>query len=145
MFGAALALLSACGDRPAALAVSPAAGTASPRAAALAISELKAGSGPAVAAGQKAVMRYTGWLYEAAAPDRKGREFDSTRSGQSFSFIVGVGAVIKGWDRGVLGMKVGERRRLTLPADLAYGDAGAGGVIPPGATLIFDVELIAIE
>lgn len=109
------------------------------------ISELKPGSGTPIAAGQKAVVEYTGWLYEAAAPDKKGKEFDSSRSGgHPFSFVVGAGDVIKGWDQGVLGMKVGERRRLTIPADLGYGDTGAGDVIPPGATLIFDVDLLAI-
>jgi len=110
------------------------------------IVELAPGPGAAIAAGQKAVVQYTGWLYETSAPDKKGKEFDSSRNGgQPFRFVVGAGQVIKGWDEGVLGMKVGGRRRLTIPADLAYGDAGAGGVIPPGATLVFDVDLIAIE
>jgi FKBP-type peptidyl-prolyl cis-trans isomerase FkpA len=110
------------------------------------IVELQPGPGAAIAAGQTAVVQYTGWLYETAAPDKKGKEFDSSRKGgQPFRFVVGGGQVIKGWDQGVLGMKVGGRRRLTIPADLAYGDVGAGGVIPPGATLIFDVELVAIE
>jgi FKBP-type peptidyl-prolyl cis-trans isomerase FkpA len=113
---------------------------------ALEIGELQPGSGDAIAAGKKAVVQYTGWLYETAAPDKKGKEFDSSRnSGHPFSFVVGAGQVIKGWDQGVLGMKVGGRRRLTIPADLAYGDVGAGDVIPPGATLVFDVELVAIE
>jgi FKBP-type peptidyl-prolyl cis-trans isomerase len=113
---------------------------------ALEIDELKPGAGAAITAGQKAVVQYTGWLYETSAPDKKGKEFDSSRnSGKPFSFVVGAGQVIKGWDQGVLGMKVGERRRLTIPADLAYGDVGAGGVIPPGATLVFDVDLVAVE
>ncbi|MDP9014549.1 MAG: FKBP-type peptidyl-prolyl cis-trans isomerase [Pseudomonadota bacterium] len=117
-----------------------------PQTAALEIRELKPGTGAAIAAGQKAAVQYTGWLYETSAPDGKGKEFDSSRnSGQAFNFVVGAGQVIKGWDQGVLGMKVGERRRLTIPADLAYGDAGAGGIIPPGATLVFDVDLLAIE
>ena len=110
------------------------------------IVDLKPGPGAAVAAGQTAVVQYTGWLYENSAPEKKGKEFDSSlKGGQPFKFAVGGGQVIKGWDQGVLGMKVGGRRRLTIPADLAYGDAGAGGVIPPGATLVFDVELVAIE
>jgi FKBP-type peptidyl-prolyl cis-trans isomerase len=107
---------------------------------------LKPGEGPAIAAGQMAVMQYTGWLYETSGVDHKGKKFDSSLdSGKPFSFPLGTGAVIKGWDEGVLGMQVGERRRLIIPPDLAYGDAGAGGVIPPGATLVFDVELVKIE
>ena len=110
------------------------------------IRELQPGTGPAITAGQKAVVNYTGWLYETSAADHKGKEFDSTSSaGRPFSFVVGRGAVIKGWDQGVLGTKVGEKRRLTIPPDLGYGDTGAGDVIPPGAALIFDVELTAIE
>jgi FKBP-type peptidyl-prolyl cis-trans isomerase FkpA len=110
------------------------------------IVDLQTGPGAAVAAGQKAVVEYTGWLYDTAAVDKKGKEFDSSKNGgQSFRFTVGAGQVIKGWDQGVLGMKVGGKRRLTIPSELAYGDVGAGGVIPPGATLIFDVDLVAIE
>jgi len=107
--------------------------------------ELKPGTGEAIAAGKTAVVHYTGWLYEAAATDHKGKQFDSSRNGAPFRFPLGTGEVIKGWDQGVLGMKVGESRRLTIPPDLGYGDKGAGGVIPPGATLVFDVDLIAIE
>jgi FKBP-type peptidyl-prolyl cis-trans isomerase FkpA len=108
--------------------------------------ELKAGSGEGIVAGKIAIVQYTGWLYEASATDNKGKQFDSSRTqGQPFRFPLGTGQVIKGWDQGVLGMKVGESRRLIIPADLAYGDGGAGGVIPPGATLIFDIELVAIE
>ncbi len=110
------------------------------------IVDLQAGPGATIAAGQKAVVQYTGWLYETSAADKKGKEFDSSKNaGQPFRFTLGAGQVIKGWDQGVLGMRVGGKRRLTIPADLAYGDAGAGGVIPPGATLIFDVDLVAIE
>jgi len=110
------------------------------------IVDLQAGTGATIAAGQKAVVQYTGWLYETSAADKKGKEFDSSKNaGQPFRFTLGAGQVIKGWDQGVLGMRVGGKRRLTIPADLAYGDAGAGGVIPPGATLIFDVDLVAIE
>ena len=107
---------------------------------------LKPGAGPTIAAGQMAVVQYTGWLYEDAAADHKGKKFDSSLdSGKPFSFPVGTGSVIKGWDQGVVGMQVGESRRLVIPPDLAYGDSGAGGVIPPGATLVFDVELVKIE
>ena len=108
--------------------------------------ELKAGTGEAVTAGKIAVVQYTGWLYEASAPDNKGKQFDSSRNqGQPFRFPVGTGQVIKGWDQGVVGMKIGGSRRLIIPADLAYGDGGAGSVIPPGATLVFDIDLVAIE
>jgi FKBP-type peptidyl-prolyl cis-trans isomerase FkpA len=108
--------------------------------------EIKPGTGEGLTAGKIAVVQYTGWLYEAAAKDNKGKQFDSSRNlGRPFRFPVGTGQVIKGWDQGVVGMKVGESRRLIIPADLAYGDSGAGGVIPPGATLVFDIDLIAIE
>jgi FKBP-type peptidyl-prolyl cis-trans isomerase FkpA len=108
--------------------------------------EIKPGTGEAVTAGKIAVVQYTGWLYDAAAKDNKGKQFDSSRTGgQPFRFPVGAGQVIKGWDQGVAGMKVGGSRRLIIPPDLAYGDAGAGGVIPPGATLVFDIDLVAIE
>jgi FKBP-type peptidyl-prolyl cis-trans isomerase len=112
----------------------------------LRIDELQPGTGVAIAAGQKAAVQYTGWLYESAAADHKGREFDSSRhGGEPFRFTLGAGQVIKGWDQGVSGMRVGGRRRLTIPADLGYGDVGAGDAIPPGATLIFDVDLVGIE
>lgn len=143
VLGILFGLMSACGAKPPAAPISAG---AAPAVNALEIGELKPGTGAAIVAGQKAVVEYTGWLYEAAAPDKKGKEFDSSRSaGQPFSFVVGTGQVIKGWDQGVLGMQVGGRRRLTIPPDLAYGDVGAGGVIPPGAALVFDVELRAIQ
>jgi FKBP-type peptidyl-prolyl cis-trans isomerase len=107
---------------------------------------LKSGTGGAIAGGQIAVVQYTGWLYEAGAADHKGKQFDSSLTRhEPFKFPLGTGSVIKGWDQGVTGMKVGESRRLTIPPELAYGDGGAGGVIPPGATLVFDVELVGIE
>jgi FKBP-type peptidyl-prolyl cis-trans isomerase FkpA len=133
-----IGLISACGGKPAPATLS---GVNS-----MQTVELKPGSGEAVAAGKIAVVQYTGWLYEASAADHKGKQFDSSRTGgQPFRFPVGAGQVIKGWDQGVAGMKIGESRRLIIPADLAYGDAGAGGVIPPGATLVFDIDLVAIE
>lgn len=132
-------LVAGCGAKPG--AVTPASGVSSMQSI-----ELKAGSGEPLAAGKVAVVQYTGWLYEASAKDNKGKQFDSSRTGgQPFRFPVGTGQVIKGWDQGVAGMKVGESRRLIIPADLAYGDSGAGGVIPPGATLVFDIDLIGIE
>jgi FKBP-type peptidyl-prolyl cis-trans isomerase FkpA len=143
-----LVLLAACSGKPDA---PPAPAGSAPPAQSSAVTALqsvtlKPGTGATVAGGQIAVVEYTGWLYEAAATDNKGKQFDSSRSaGRAFKFPLGTGSVIKGWDQGVAGMKIGESRRLVIPPDLAYGDNGAGGVIPPGATLVFDVELIAIE
>jgi FKBP-type peptidyl-prolyl cis-trans isomerase len=112
----------------------------------LTVQDLEPGSGVAVAAGQTAVVHYTGWLWDAAAPENKGRKFDSSRDhGDTFAFRVGGGEVIRGWDQGVAGMKVGGKRRLVIPPDLGYGARGAGGVIPGGATLVFDVELTGIR
>jgi FKBP-type peptidyl-prolyl cis-trans isomerase FkpA len=108
--------------------------------------DLEPGSGPEVKSGQRASVHYTGWLYQEGAPDNKGRKFDSSRDhGSTFEFRVGGGEVIKGWDLGVAGMKVGGKRRLVIPPDLGYGARGAGGVIPGGATLVFDVELVGIR
>lgn len=112
----------------------------------LVITELKAGQGEAIQPGSKAVVHYTGWLYDAGAPEQKGRKFDSSLDrNEPFTFRLGAGQVIAGWDQGVQGMQVGGKRRLIIPAALAYGDRGAGGVIPPRATLVFDVELLGIE
>ena len=110
------------------------------------IEVLQTGEGEAIQAGQTAVVHYTGWLHDPAAEDNRGEKFDSSRDrGQSFSFPLGAGRVIRGWDEGVAGMLVGERRILTIPAEMGYGARGAGGVIPPNATLIFDVELLEIK
>ncbi len=105
--------------------------------------DIKVGSGAAAKAGTKVTVHYTGWLQN---PDGSvGKKFDSSRDGnQPFSFVLGAGNVIKGWDEGVQGMQVGGQRRLVIPAALGYGQRGAGGVIPPGATLIFDVELLSL-
>jgi len=97
------------------------------------------GTGEAAVAGKNVSVHYTGWL-----ENRK--KFDSSVDrGQPFSFPLGAGRVIKGWDEGVQGMKVGGKRKLTIPSDLGYGSRGAGGVIPPNATLIFDVELLGVK
>lgn len=137
---ASVVLMAACGG-PKPPAAAPASDVSS-----LEIIDLKPGAGDAIASGKQAVVQYTGWLYESSAPDKKGKQFDSSsNSGRPFRFVVGAGQVIKGWDQGVVGMKAGGARRLIVPPDLAYGDSGAGGVIPPGATLVFDVELEGIE
>lgn len=108
--------------------------------------DLEAGTGEEVTNGQTAVVHYTGWLHDPSKPDGKGKKFDSSRDhGDTFAFTVGGGQVIRGWDLGVAGMKVGGKRRLIIPAELGYGSRGAGGVIPGGATLVFDVELMAIR
>jgi len=104
------------------------------------------GEGAEAAAGMNVSVHYTGWLYDAAAPDHKGEKFDSSRDrGMPFDFPLGAGRVIKGWDQGVAGMKVGGQRTLTIPPELGYGSRGAGGVIPPNATLVFDVELLGVR
>ena len=141
---ACIAVLAACNGKPS--AQPPAEAAAGNTVTSLQSVALKAGTGAAVGGGQIAVVQYTGWLYEAAASDHKGKQFDSSLTRREpFKFPLGTGSVIKGWDQGVAGMKVGESRRLIIPPDLAYGDAGAGGVIPPGATLVFDIELVGIE
>ncbi len=100
--------------------------------------DVKEGTGAEAAAGQVAQVHYTGWLVN-------GKQFDSSVGGSPFEFAVGQGQVIAGWDEGVAGMKVGGKRRLVLPPELGYGAAGSSGVIPPGATLVFDVELIGVR
>jgi FKBP-type peptidyl-prolyl cis-trans isomerase len=105
-----------------------------------------AGSGNEAINGRQVTVHYTGWLYDQSRPDRKGSKFDSSRDrNEPFAFPLGAGKVIRGWDQGVAGMKVGGRRTLTIPPDLGYGSRGAGGVIPPNATLLFEVELLDVR
>ena len=104
------------------------------------------GSGNEAVTGRRVTVHYTGWLYDQAKGDRKGKKFDSSRDrGEPFDFRLGAGEVIRGWDEGVAGMKVGGRRTLTIPPDYGYGTSGAGSVIPPNATLVFDVELLDVK
>jgi FKBP-type peptidyl-prolyl cis-trans isomerase FkpA len=109
--------------------------------------DTKIGTGEEAVVGKAVEVHYTGWLYDPSAPDKKGTKFDSSRDrGTPFSFLLGAGRVIKGWDRGVVGMKVGGQRTLIIPPDMAYGAKGAGqGVIPPNAALIFEVELLGLR
>jgi peptidylprolyl isomerase len=109
----------------------------------LQIIDTQVGTGASPQTGQTCVMHYTGWLYENGA---KGKKFDSSLDrGQPFEFPIGRGRVIAGWDEGVASMKVGGKRTLIIPAKLGYGERGAGGVIPPNATLMFDVELLGVK
>ena len=101
------------------------------------------GSGDEARAGRNVKVHYTGWLHDPSAADGRGRKFDSSKDrGDPFRFGLGQGQVIRGWDEGVQGMKVGGTRVLTIPAELGYGARGAGGVIPPNATVVFEVELL---
>ncbi|NNF05112.1 MAG: FKBP-type peptidyl-prolyl cis-trans isomerase [Rhodothermales bacterium] len=103
------------------------------------------GAGEAIEAGDTAVVHYTGWFFDASADNNRGDKFDSSRDrGEPLEFPLGAGRVIEGWDKGVEGMKRGERRILTIPPELAYGERGYPGAIPPNSTLIFDVELVDI-
>ena len=112
----------------------------------LKIVDTKQGTGAEAVAGKAVIVHYTGWLYDPAAPDGHGAKFDSSLDrGTPFGFFLGSGKVIKGWDEGVVGMKVGGKRTLVIPASKGYGERGAGGVIPPNATLLFDVELIDVK
>ena len=109
----------------------------------LQIVDTKVGTGPTPRTGQICVMHYTGWLYQTGA---KGKKFDSSVDrGQPFEFPIGTRRVIAGWDEGVATMKVGGKRTLIIPPELGYGSRGAGGVIPPNATLIFEVELLDVK
>ncbi len=102
------------------------------------IVELRVGTGAEARAGARVEVHYTGWLHD-------GKPVDSSRGGQPFAFELGAGQVIKGWDQGVAGMKIGGLRKLVIPSDLAYGARGFPPVIPPNATLVFEVELVAIR
>ena len=104
------------------------------------------GTGDAAAAGKTVVVHYTGWFYKPLAANQRGRKFDSSRdNGKPFEFQLGARQVIKGWDQGVAGMKVGGKRTLIIPSALAYGSRGAGSVIPPDSDLIFDIELLQVK
>ncbi|WP_295623678.1 FKBP-type peptidyl-prolyl cis-trans isomerase [uncultured Nitrosomonas sp.] len=108
--------------------------------------DTKVGTGEEAEIGKTVNVHYTGWLYDEDAPEKKGPKFDSSHDRKEhFSFMLGAGRVIKGWDQGVQGMKVGGQRTLIIPPSMGYGARGAGNIIPPNATLIFDVELIGFK
>src|SRR5262245_17395367 len=131
------------GSAPSAAGAAPTTTGAAPTttASGLQIEDLVVGTGATAESGKSVSVNYTGWLN-----DEKRTKFDSSYDrGQPLEFVLGQGRVIKGWDEGVAGMKVGGKRRLTIPPDLGYGSRGAGGVIPPNATLIFEVELVDVK
>jgi FKBP-type peptidyl-prolyl cis-trans isomerase FkpA len=106
----------------------------------------QAGTGNTATGGSDVTVHYTGWLYDENAPEKRGAKFDSSVDrGQPFTFLLGAGQVIRGWDDGVAGMKVGGKRTLLIPSEYGYGRKGAGGVIPPNASLVFDVELLDVK
>jgi len=106
----------------------------------------KVGDGAVAASGKNVSVHYTGWLYDEAKTDYKGAKFDSSHNrGEAFDFPLGGGQVIAGWDQGIAGMKVGGQRTLIIPSTLAYGERGAGGLIPPNAVLVFDIELLGVR
>jgi FKBP-type peptidyl-prolyl cis-trans isomerase len=153
MLGCAL-MLSACGKTPDDSGATPAAGQpldttgiqAEEVMPGLTKRILVPGQGPAAAPGQTVSVHYTGWLYDPDAPNNRGTKFDSSRDrGEYFRFQLGAGRVIKGWDEGVAGMTIGELSELTIAPELGYGKRGAGGVIPPDATLVFEVELAGLN
>lgn len=144
---AMLLTVTACkrAEAPATPAAASADSTATATAPAVASQQIDTvvGTGKEATAGATAVVNYTGWLYEPAAPQQRGKEFDSSIGREPFKFQLGAGQVIKGWDVGVQGMKVGGKRTLIVPADMGYG-AGGAGPIPPNATLVFEVELLDV-
>lgn len=109
------------------------------------IRDTKIGEGRVAESGKAVAVHYTGWLYDPAAPEMKGKRIESSIDQRvPFGFIIGVGKVMKGWDQGVVGMKEGGKRTLIIPASLAYGERGAGEAIPPNSALLFELELLKI-
>lgn len=106
--------------------------------------DLAVGTGIEAIAGDQVTVAYTGWLYDSTKTDAKGTQFDTASAASPFTFQLGKGTVIAGWDQGVVGMRVGGKRRLVIPSTLAYGAAGRGTAIPANATLVFDIEVLAI-
>ncbi len=147
-----LFLLAACGQQAeentaaAEPEVATSAATDMAEEATLQIEVIKNGYGRAAVAGDLVTVHYTGWLFDDTATDNRGEKFDSSVDrGDKFQFSLGAGRVIKGWDEGVAGMLIGEKRVLTIPPNMGYGERGAGADIPPGATLIFEVELFGAD
>ena len=139
--GVCLVVASACGDSD-----SPSSPSNQPRGE-FSQSDLVVGTGTVATTGRFLTVNYTGWLYDPAQAESKGRQFDSSLSpGRTpFQFTLGAGGVIRGWDQGVVGMRVGGRRRLIIPPELGYGAQGSGSTIPPNASLVFDIELLNVQ
>ncbi len=132
---AALLALTACGPKEAPGPVTS-----------LQITDKRAGIGEEAAVGKKVTVHYTGWLYDPRKSNHHGKEFDSSRPNHPFTFVLGNGEVIKGWEEGIAGMKEGGRRILIIPSEMAYGPTGAGdGMIPPNADLVFDVQVLNVR
>lgn len=110
----------------------------------LIVTDLTVGTGAAAAVGDTLIVTYTGWLYNSGKTDNKGTQFDATKPGVGFEVVLGKGRVIPGWDQGLVGMKVGGTRRLTIPSDLGYGPTGSLPTIPAYAGLVFDVSLVTV-
>jgi FKBP-type peptidyl-prolyl cis-trans isomerase FkpA len=111
----------------------------------LQVVDTRVGTGAEATNGRTLTVHYTGWLYNQNAPGNKGSQFDSSVGGQPFQFVLGAGRVIRGWDQGLVGMRVGGLRTLTIPPSLAYGSAGSPPSIPGNASLVFDVELMNVQ
>jgi FKBP-type peptidyl-prolyl cis-trans isomerase FkpA len=142
-----LAAATASAQQPqAASTATPAAAAAQPEAPKVQVIDHVVGKGAEAVPGKKVLVHYTGWFYKPMAKSQHGRSFDSSAGRDPLEFNLGAGQVIKGWDQGVAGMKVGGKRTLIIPSDLAYGKRGAGGgAIPPDSDLIFDVELVGVK
>lgn len=131
-------LLSGCGGNDNNTPTAPSSTTTAP----YSQTDLVVGTGASAAVGNTVTVSYTGWLHDSTKPDAKGTQFDSSAS---FSFPLGAGRVIRGWDQGVIGMRVGGQRRLVIPPELAYGNTSPGGAIPANATLVFDITLLNVQ
>jgi len=143
---AVLAAFPACGGNDNAPSTTSSTGDGMSSITTLQVTDVKVGTGADATNGKNVTVHYTGWLYRESAPDKKGTKFDSSVDrNQPFSFVLGAGTVIRGWDQGVPGMKVGGQRTLVIPPSLGYGSVGAAPYIPPNATLVFDVELLNVQ
>ena len=133
-------LTTACSSDPTAPSTAPS--TTVTSTAPYSQTDLVIGTGAVAGFGNRVAVAYTGWLDDSSKPDGKGQQFDTS---PSFTFLIGIGQVIRGWEQGIVGMRVGGQRRLVIPPELAYGSSGSGTAIPPNATLVFDVELLHVR